>query len=117
MRIVNLTPHNITLRAEDGTDTTIAPSGTVARVATIPGEPTGRIVGGVLVFGPDQVGEVTGLPEPIEGTVFIVSGFVAAALAGSGRGDVFAPGTGPADGAVRNERGHVVAVTRLKASA
>jgi hypothetical protein len=30
--LVNLTPHSITIRAEDGTETTIPPSGTVARV-------------------------------------------------------------------------------------
>jgi hypothetical protein len=34
-----------------------------------------------------------------------------------GRTDVFAPATGPKDGAIRNDKGHVVAVTALKASA
>jgi len=29
---------------------------------------------------------------------------------------ILMPGTGPADGAVRNEKGHVIAVTRLKAT-
>jgi hypothetical protein len=84
-------------------------------VATIPGEDTGRMAGGVPVFGADRPGAVEGLPEPRPGVVLVVSGFVAAALAGSGRADVVAPGTGPADGAVRNAAGHVVAVTRLKA--
>jgi hypothetical protein len=30
------------------------------------------------------------------------------------RPDVLVPGTGPGDGAVRNDKGHIVAVTRLK---
>ena len=115
--LVNLTPHALNLRAPDGTDNVIPPSGTVARVTNLPGEDTGRMVGGVPVFGADRPGAVEGLPEPTEGTMFIVSGFVGAALTGSGRRDVLVPGTGPKDGAIRNDRGHVVAVTRLKASA
>lgn len=114
MTVINLTPHALTLRAPDGTDNVIPPSGTVARVSNTPGSPTGDQVGGVPVVSADTTGEVTGLPEPVEGTVFIVSGFVGSALAGSGRDDVLVPGTGPKDGAIRNERGHIVAVTCLK---
>jgi hypothetical protein len=97
MTIINLTPHAIVLRAPDGADTTIPASGEVARVATIPGEDTGRMAGGVPVFGADRPGAVEGLPEPRPGVVLVVSGFVAAALAGSGRADVVAPGTGWGD--------------------
>ena len=110
LNLVNLTPHALTLRA-DGTDTVLAPSGTVARVSstpgaleTIPGVP-------VPVAGAQVFGGVEGLPEPVPGTLFVVSALVLAALQGS-RPDVGGPGTGPTDGAVRNETGHVVADTR-----
>ncbi len=54
---------------------------------------------------------VTGLPDPIDGTIFIVSAPVGAAIVG--RNDVLVLGTGPNDGAIR-DGGNVVAVTRLK---
>jgi hypothetical protein len=60
-------------------------------------------------------GAVEGLPAPQEGVVFIVSGMVLEALRGSGRSDVFAPGTGPTDGAVRNDKGQILGVTTLVA--
>ena len=41
-----------------------------------------------------------------------MSALVGSALGGA-RPDVLCPGTGPADGAVRNDKGHIVAVTRL----
>lgn len=118
MKVINLTPHPIVLRSPSGEDTVVEPSGTIARVATVPGEDTGTVVGGVPVHAADRPGEVTGLPDPQEDTIVIVSGLVGAALAADGhkcRSDIVVPGTGPADGAIRNERGHIVAVTRLKA--
>lgn len=117
MTIVNLTPHPITLRDGEGVDHTIAPSGQVARVSSTPG--TLAVVPGVPVpvATPTVFGEVTGLPNAVDGTVFIVSAIVGSALVGKGRSDVFLPGTGPNDGAIRNEKGHIVAVTRLVAIA
>lgn len=44
----------------------------------------------------------------------IVSGLVLAACAG--RTDVFGPGTGPKDGALRDSKNQIVAVTRLIAA-
>jgi hypothetical protein len=111
MRLVNLTPHAIALRAADGTDHTIAPSGVVARVATIAGEPVAVEGIPVPVAPAVAFGSVEGLPEPMPGVAYIVSGLVGSACAG--RADVLVPGTGPADGAIRNEKGHIVAVTRL----
>src|SRR5690554_2989187 len=59
--MINLTPHAITVRAADGTDTTFPPSGTVARVST-----TDVVVGTCPVTGAPIVrrvfGDVTGLP-------------------------------------------------------
>lgn len=115
--IINLTPHAIVLRSAGGEDTTVPPSGGVARVASTPG--TLAAVDGlpVPVASPTTFGEVTGLPAPVEGVFFIVSAMVGSALTGKGRTDVLMPGTGPADNAVRNEKGHIVAVTRLIAAA
>lgn len=112
MKIQNLTPHPITLQSPNGTQT-IQPSGTVARVSATPGQ--SKDVEGipVPVAQPDTFGAVEGLPDPEEGTFYIVSAMVGAHVK---RADVLMPGTGPKDGAVRNEKGNIVAVTRLKAT-
>lgn len=107
--LVNLTPHSITIRAEDGTETTIPPSGTVARVST-----TDEVVGTCPITGAPIVrrrfGEVAGLPA--EGTPCLVSALVLSAV--PGRAGVYAPDTGPT--AIRNEAGQIIAVTRLVAA-
>jgi hypothetical protein len=107
--LVNLTPHAITIRAQDGTETTIPPSGTVARVST-----TDEVVGTCPITGAPIVrrvfGEVTGLPA--EGTPCIVSALVLSAV--PGRAGVYAPDTGPT--AIRNDAGQITAVTRLVAA-
>ncbi len=110
VRFVNLTPHPLTLRPEGGDDIVVAPSGTIARVSTTPGEKI-KTLNGVPLYAATSFGEIESLPAPQAGTIYIVSGLVAGQV--SGRDDVVAPGTGPQDGAVRNEKGHIVAVTRL----
>ena len=111
-QLVNCTPHALTLRAADGTDTILPPSGTVARVTSTPGA-LATVEGlPVPVAGAQTFGAVEGLPAPVAGTFFVVSALVLGALKGS-REDVLGPGTGPNDNAVRNDKGHVVAVTRL----
>ena len=109
---VNLTPHAIVIRLVDGTDLTIAPSGKVARVDEAPNSVVDEI-GGVPVLAKSVFTEVIDLPKPVEGTAFIVSGLVAGAVS---RADVFCPATGPKDDAIRNEKGHIVAVKSLKAT-
>ena len=108
-KIENLTPHAITIRAQDGTEVTIPPSGTVARVST-----TDEVVGTCPITGAPIVrrvfGEVTGLPE--DGTPCLVSALVLSAV--PGRAGVYAPDTGPT--AIRNDAGQIVAVTRLVAA-
>jgi len=107
MTLINLTPHAIKVAAEDGSIVLeIAASGSTARCAAS-SETVGEIDGTPVVrsaFGP-----VEGLPEPIEGTVYIVSSMVAQQCAG--REDVVAPDTGPT--AIR-EKGQVVAVKRFQ---
>ena len=109
----NLTPHDIVIRDADGKDTTIPKSGSVARVVNIPGKRADIPSIPCEVFDADSVGGVEGLPEPEAGIFYLVSGFVGSAVAGK-RDDVLVPGTGPKDGAIRNEKGWIVAVTRLK---
>jgi hypothetical protein len=114
--IVNLTPHAITLRGKSG-DTTIPASGQVARVSNTPGAVQDSPLSSLVEdWSCDQPGEVENLPDPVEGVFLVVSGMVGDALRARGvvRPDVRVPGTGPQDGAIRNEKGHIVAVTRLK---
>lgn len=113
MRLINLTPHEVTIALPDGRMITIPPSGRVARVSTVQ-----EIIG--TVETPDgyaipvvetRFGEIDGLPEPEDGTIYIVSSLVAQAVAGR-REDVMAPDTGPT--ALRDGDGRILAVRRLQ---
>ena len=114
MRFVNLTPHAIVIRT-----LTVEPSGQVARVATgsRDAQPVALANGIVVPCQVKTTGAVTGLPKYGDeaGTVYLVSGTVLAALreSGTARDDVAAPSTGPDDGAIRDDAGRIVAVTRL----
>jgi len=135
MVFVNLTPHPIVLRDESGNDTIVPPSGTVALVNCTPGDRREEYKGfPVPVMGHDSGFEVVGLPpvsncpcidewgaEPhcelcagrgVE-VYYLVSCTVSSHMSFS-RNDVLVPGTGPNDGAVRDEAGRIIAVTRLK---
>lgn len=99
-RFINLTPHAITICLLDGKRVEIPASGQIARVATTR-EPAGCI-GGVPAFV-TRAGEVTGLPEPVEGTVYIVSTMVRNHPAVAYRRDVCSPG-----GLIRDEEGRII---------
>jgi hypothetical protein len=117
MKFVNLTPHAITICGFTGEYTMIPPSGSVCRVASNPGTISHPFGFPCYVASPTVYGEVEGLPAPQDGVAYLVSGMVLSALqAGPIRRDVFAPGTGPNDGAIRNDKGHIAAVTRLIAA-
>lgn len=107
--MINLTPHTITVRGPDGIDYYFQPSGTVARV-----EMKESFVGECPITGATVIERIPGAPTglPIEGTPCLVSSMVLAAC--PGRLGVFAPDTG--ETAIRNERGMIVAVTRLVAA-
>ena len=107
--MINLTPHAISVQKADGSMLVIEPSGTVARVATIETVIWVCPITGVEIVE-RKFGEVHGMPE--EGVPCIVSALVLSAVAG--RKAVFAPDTGAT--AIRDERGLVVAVTRLVAA-
>lgn len=90
--LVNLTPHVLNIHLEDGTVLEVAPSGIVARVATIPHPAEPVVAQGISIpCVQTSFGEVVGLPDPDPETTFVVSGMVLEALRG-GRPDVVAPG-------------------------
>ena len=103
MKILNLTPHTITLVLADETKE-IQPYGTIARVSTqtvIEGYIDNLIPITKTVFG-----EVENLPEPEEGTIYIVSSLVAQRC--SHRKDVFIPNE-----SVRDEQGRIIGCKSL----
>jgi len=105
MKIVNLTPHTINIKVNNKT-LSVAPSGEIARVATI--EKIAGEVNGIPVI--ERTFEnVEGLPAPQKDTIYLVSSMVLVVV--KGRDDVFAPDTGTS--AIRDEAGRIVAVTRL----
>jgi len=106
--IVNCTPHQINIRPEGLPEVVVPPSGVVPRVSVE--QKIIAIIEGIPVVS-TQYGAVEGLPDPVEGTVYIVSALVLSALVGS-RPDCVAPDTSPTS-AVRNENGQIVAVRRF----
>ncbi|MCL4413445.1 MAG: hypothetical protein M1522_01650 [Actinobacteria bacterium] len=102
MKIINLTPHAITLFC-GGDEQFVFPADAAgpARVE-MQREPAGLVNG--IPVSRVLVGEVYGLPEPAEDTVFIVSRVVAEAC--PLRHDLFIT-----DGAVRDQQGRVVGCT------
>lgn len=107
--MLNLTPHSITVRSPDGTDHVFPPSGTIARVSMLEQQ-----IGVCAVTRAPVITRTAGSPFglPDYGTPCIVSAMVLAAC--PGRSGLFAPDTG--DTAIRDDRGQVVAVTRLVAA-
>ena len=104
MRLVNLTPHAITIIGDDGA-VTVPPSGTVARVASETCVIDQIVVDGITIsvdtaswmwFGP-----VLGLPDPEPDTLYIVSRSVLSAK--PDRADLVTPGE-----LVRDAQGTIV---------
>jgi hypothetical protein len=88
--VVNLTPHAVSLADADGNViATFPPSGQVARVATTT-EVVGELMGRPI--SRTTFGKPTGIPDPQEGVVFLVSTVVAKEAR---RPDVVSPDTGP----------------------
>ena len=109
MKIVNLTPHAITVIY--GNRERTFPSDGVARVSVCENE-IGNIDGIPLVQ--TLYGKVEGLPDPKPDTVYIVSYAVLNALKNTYRTDCVAPNTGP-KGAIRNEAGQIIATRGFQA--
>lgn len=80
--IINLTPHEIVMVGEDDKVLVRYPSQGIARAVAM-AKPIGEVNGIPLVEM--SYGEPCGLPEPVEGTMLIVSMLTAAAAAEYGR--------------------------------
>ncbi len=106
--MLNLTQHEIRLITPKG-EFTFPPSGVIARVETIE-----TVIGQCPITDAPIVRREKGMPVglPEAGTVCLVSSMVLEAC--PGRAGVFAPDSGKT--AIRNEKGHVVAVTQLVAA-
>jgi hypothetical protein len=104
--IINLTPHEISVMVGD-TMKRIPASGNVVRMSSRC-ERCGDINGMQIVRVND--GETRGMPEPKDGTVYIVSSVVAKTLR---RKDVLSPDTSD-DGVIRDGNGYIIGVKRLQ---
>ena len=99
MTIINLTPHAITfLDGNNSVLATIEPSGVVAR-ASQTRERVSEVNG--IPVNQCSYGAVIGLPDPQDGTIYLVSALTAQAC--RNRSDVFI-----VDDAVRNESGQII---------
>jgi hypothetical protein len=94
-KFINCTPHAIVLN--DGR--VFDPSGSVARVSSSFTDFTDDVC-------TVKYGDLTGVPDSVDGVKYIVSAMV---LAASDRKDLVAPATGHSD-TVRNDKGHIVSV-------
>lgn len=108
-KLVNLTPHDLNVIATDGTSHVIPknPDGKIARVNELRDNVNGVQGEQGQEFSLQVVSynQVTGLPAPEDGTVYIVSQMVVAGLIANGcqRSDVVFPGI-----LKRNESGAIV---------
>ena len=101
MKLINLTPHDITVEKKDGARVTYPASGQVARV-----EVEDIIIGSIdgIPVSKGKVKEVTGIPERQDGVMYIVSLYV---LQNSDREDLISPDT---NSAIRDDKGKIIAV-------
>lgn len=76
-KLINLTPHTINVMVDGMETLNIVPSGTLAR-ATEMSEVVGDINGIPLIR--KKFGDIQGLPEPSEDTIYIVSMLVKTAV-------------------------------------
>jgi hypothetical protein len=114
VKLVNLTPHPIRVVVGEK-EVVLPPSGQVARVGQTYRDLGHVDTGEALVPVVASVyGDIIGLPDGEPGTLYVASAMVAQAAWAMGRLDVLAPDTGA--GAVRDEQGRIVGVTRLLAS-
>lgn len=97
MKLVNLTPHVIYVMGENA-KTQIKTSGTAR--CNVVNEEIGEING--IPVRKNSYGEITGLPDPEEGTVYIVSSVIANAVKEKRDDCVIV------DQTVRNEQGLIV---------
>lgn len=108
-KLVNLTPHPITIVLKDGRKVTL-PSEGVVRVRELR-EDAGDIEfeGGTVPLCRKFLSDIEWLPEPKEGVIYIVSLLAAQKAWQLGRADVVAPGD-----YIRDEEGRIIAIASLQ---
>jgi len=109
MEVINLTPHTINVCDDAGNVVQSFPSAGQARAASIENPETP--VQGVPVVS-QSFGEVSGLPAPKKGTIYLVSMVVGQALQqsqASPRSDIYGPNTSPGS-VVRDAQGQIKGV-------
>ena len=99
MKFINLTQHDLTILLENGDGLVLPASGEVARV-TFSTQQVNE-VDGIPIYKTIYEPEITGLPEPKAGTIFIVSSLAAQTAK---RHDVLAPTE-----LIRDDDGQVIA--------
>lgn len=106
MNIINLTPHAITFVVGDN-KIIFDPSGVIARVSSKT-ETVGSIeFNGISIPVTTTVfGEVENLPQPKEGTIYVVSSLVAGRV--PDRDDVFIPNE-----SIRDDKGRIIGCLSL----
>lgn len=103
-KIVNLTPHTINFVGQDNTIIATIPSSGVARAAQRREIVDTIVANGIsLPIARCTYGDVQGLPEPMDDTIYIVSAITAQAV--PTRPDVFI-----VDDSVRDENGRIIGV-------
>lgn len=104
MTIVNLTPHALAIYDLDGTTLlqTIESSG-MARLSETVTDAGDTLEGIPVVEIVRDASGITGVPEPADDTIYVVSDMAFGPLRASGRTDIFRPGV-----AVRNETGQII---------
>lgn len=107
MQIINLTPHDVVILKEDHERKVYPKSGEVARVTTI-----SEIIGEIdeVSIVSQKYGDVIGLPDPVEGTYYLVSMVVRMAL--PSRLDLISPDTSP-QSTIRDEIGQIIGVRQF----
>lgn len=112
-KFVNLNKHVISVfLGHAKTCLDFPPDGRVATVS-VKQEEVGGIdfPNGLVMLVQNVYGDIQGLPEPEEGTYYIVNAIVLERAKLAGRRDCIAPDTGPT--AIRDEKGQVKAVCRF----
>lgn len=111
--MINLTPHSIIVRMNNGNEVVFSPSGKIARLTTDSHQVMeyDTLIGEIPVVETIVCGSEN-IPDPMSNVKFLVSSMVLDSLGSEYHGLAFAPDTGPT--AIRNEEGHIVAVTRFR---
>lgn len=96
--VLNLTPHVLTIVLEDGNKIEIKPSGLIPRVSV----KTVRIgeVNNIPLFR-NEYGNVVDLPDPVDGTLYVVSGLLKSAC--PDRSDLVVPAK-----QIRDDQGRII---------